>query len=194
MEILRYARDDGVDHYNRKFIMFKFYPWKTLSGFTLIELMVVLAIIGILITIALPAYQTYLYKAHVAEALSMMESVKLDVTEYHITKGMFPAEGLMTAAAKGGLSYPAAPVGKYGQVELAANGQVFYTFNQTSAPAPLHGAVVSVQPGVDALGTLIWQCGSTPVAEQLCNGSICAVPPVASLTQIDPRFLLASCA
>lgn len=165
----------------------------TYRGFTLLELMIVLAIMGILMTIALPAYQNYLNQAYVAEALAMMEGVKLDVTEYHAMKGSFPAAGLTTTSVEGGLNYAAKPAGKYGAVELADHGQVIYAFNQTTAPVALRGSVISIQPGVDLLGTLMWQCGSTPATHVLCNGSVCEKPPVANATRMKGQFLLASC-
>ena len=61
------------------------------QGFTLIELMIVVAIIGILAAIAIPAYQDYTVRAKVSELISMADSPKTAITEYYQTEGKFPS-------------------------------------------------------------------------------------------------------
>jgi len=72
-------------------------------GFTLIELMIVVAIIGILAAIGLPAYQDYTKRTYVAEGLSMAASAKAAMTEYYVTQGAWPANnaaaGLVSATS-----------------------------------------------------------------------------------------------
>ncbi|MCL2589299.1 MAG: pilin [Betaproteobacteria bacterium] len=65
---------------------------KTQQGFTLIELMIVVAIVGILAAVALPAYQDYAKRAHVAEGLGLAEAAKTAVSEYWIDKGTWPTD------------------------------------------------------------------------------------------------------
>ncbi|PXF63290.1 pilin [Kangiella spongicola] len=60
------------------------------KGFTLIELMIVIAIIGILAAIAIPAYQDYTAKAQVSEGIASAGQVKVGITEFYTTKGLMP--------------------------------------------------------------------------------------------------------
>jgi len=64
---------------------------KIQQGFTLIELMIVIAIIGILAAVAIPAYQDYTVRAKVSEAVAMASSAKTSLTEHYISQGSWPA-------------------------------------------------------------------------------------------------------
>ena len=72
---------------------------KVQQGFTLIELMIVVAIIGILAAVAIPAYQDYTKRANVTEGLSLASSAKTAITEYYNTKGAMPPTQLSAGLA-----------------------------------------------------------------------------------------------
>ena len=79
---------------------------KAQSGFTLIELMIVVAIIGILAAVALPAYQDYTVRARVTEGLSLAQSAKLAVSETTITNNALPANQAATGLEVSGGCLP----------------------------------------------------------------------------------------
>lgn len=96
------------------------------SGFTLIELMIVVAIIGILAAIAIPAYQDYTIRAKVSELINMSAAAKTSVSEYRLSNGSFPG-----SAAAAGLA--ATVKSKYvTSVAVGAGGVITVTGNPTT--------------------------------------------------------------
>ncbi|EMS3157076.1 pilin, partial [Neisseria gonorrhoeae] len=90
------------------------------KGFTLIELMIVIAIVGILAAVALPAYQDYTARAQVSEAILLAEGQKSAVTEYYLNHGIWPENN-----ASAGVASPASNIkGKYVQKVEVNNGVV----------------------------------------------------------------------
>ncbi|EPH9049075.1 pilin, partial [Neisseria gonorrhoeae] len=69
------------------------------KGFTLIELMIVIAIVGILAAVALPAYQDYTARAQVSEAILLAEGQKSAVTEYYLNNGIWPENNTSAGVA-----------------------------------------------------------------------------------------------
>src|SRR5438132_13236097 len=98
------------------------------KGFTLIELMIVIAIIGILAAIAIPAYQNYTIRSQVTEGLSLADGWKTAVSEFYAQNGTFPASqsttGSSTAIAAAGVTS-----GKYvSKIEIETGGNVKITY------------------------------------------------------------------
>lgn len=134
---------------------------KTQKGFTLIELMITVAIVGILAAVALPAYQNYTIRAQAAEAVSLAGGLQTAVAEYYANNGTMPTSndtaGTATAVQM------ASPTGKYVATEaVGAAGVITATFSNASPTnAKLQGGVVSLKPTADANGNISWTCGAT---------------------------------
>ena len=127
--------------------------YRAQKGFTLIELMIVVAIIGILAAIALPAYQNYVARSQVSEAVTLASGLRVAVQEYWQTEGEWPANN--TVAGVG----PAGEItGKYVEQVTVDESQIQATmFNATGVSAPVRGAVITLQ-GADEGGSVSWTC------------------------------------
>ena len=122
------------------------------QGFTLIELMIVVAIIGILAAIAIPAYQDYTIRSQIAEGLQLVGSAKISASEYFQDKGSFATTNTMA-----GLAAPATIKGNYvTSVELGAGGAIQVTFGN-DANAKISGAVLTFTP-TENDGSISWVC------------------------------------
>jgi type IV pilus assembly protein PilA len=129
---------------------------KKQQGFTLIELMIVVAIIGILAAIAIPAYQDYTIRAQVSEGLNLSGGAKAAVTEYFQDQGAFPVNNTQAGLAAGTNIN-----GKYvSQVVVSANGVITSTYSNVaprSANLKINGATLTMTP-LDAGGSVTWTC------------------------------------
>jgi len=135
------------------------------QGFTLIELMIVVAIIAILAAIAIPQYQAYVTKAQFSESQVIADGLKLPVAEYYNLTKDCPDN---TGGAADGLSAPASYSGKYVSKAAASkvNGQcaIAVVFKgQGSVSAPLAGKTVYFL-GKDNGGTYSWSCDPNDVS------------------------------
>jgi type IV pilus assembly protein PilA len=127
------------------------------KGFTLIELMIVVAIVGILAAVALPAYQDYTARAQVSELISLADGAKLAVAETYQSTGTLP--GSNTAAGFTGA------VGKYTSgVSIGADGVITAT-GATGAASGVSGSTITLIPTADTnTKNLVWACGGTIAA------------------------------
>ena len=161
------------------------------KGFTLIELMIVVAIIGILAAIAIPAYQDYTIRAQVTEGLNLADALKVSVADYYTQNGSFPAANVMTLTTASGLGYTAPVTGKYSTVDLLANGviQAKYAGPQTNVKLALAANnTLGISPYVSSNGDLVWRCGVAPAPT---NNIPTAGDPTG--TTVLPKWLPASC-
>ena len=124
------------------------------NGFTLIELMVVVAVIGVLSAIAIPQYQNYVARAQVAEGFSLLASGKMAVAEYYNENGSFPTDN---ATARLGAANTI--IGKYvGSVTVGNAGALTVAYNTTTAHDKLQGKNFVLTP-TDNGGSISWACG-----------------------------------
>jgi type IV pilus assembly protein PilA len=154
-------------------------------GFTLIELMIVVAIIGILASLAISAYQTYTVRAQVAEGLNFIAGAKGPVVEAYTLTGVAPANrvaaGMTPAATDSRGNYISA-------VEIT-DGRIDVTFSGPLAHQDILGMTLSLTPYETAGQTTVWRCGNAPApAGNLYNGGAAHLAAT-----LDPRYLPSSC-
>jgi type IV pilus assembly protein PilA len=130
-------------------------------GFTLIELMIVVAIIGILAAMAIPAYQNYTIRAQVSEGLSLADGWKTAVSEYYAQNGAFPSGSTTSASgAAGDISVTGATTGKYVTgITVGAGGSITIAYG-SQANAKISGLKLALNPGLSANNDVIWVCGT----------------------------------
>jgi type IV pilus assembly protein PilA len=141
---------------------------KLQKGFTLIELMIVVAIIGILAAIAIPAYQDYTIRAQVSEGMNLAAAAKAAVAESFLNRGTAPAN--RTAA---GMSATATDTsGKYVTGVNVTNGTITVAYGN-EANSQINGLTLEIVPYVTADRSVAWRCGgaNVPANTTIMNGA-----------------------
>ncbi|HFB0387688.1 TPA: pilin, partial [Neisseria gonorrhoeae] len=154
------------------------------KGFTLIELMIVIAIVGILAAVALPAYQDYTARAQVSEAILLAEGQKSAVTEYYLNHGKWPEDN--TSA---GVASSAEIKGKYVQKVEVAKGVVTATMKSDGVNKEIKGKKLSLWAKRED-GSVKWFCGQ-PVKRNGDNDDVNA--DGTDNEKIDTKHLPSTC-
>ena len=150
------------------------------KGFTLIELMIVVAIIGILAAIAIPAYQDYTVRSQVTEGLNLASDLKAAVAEQFAQSGAWPANNNTVGVT-------AVKSGKYVSGVTINTGTIAITYGGVNANANINGKVLALTPTTSPNGDIIWNCGY--------KASVGSSSPTAGsvTTNVTAKYLPASC-
>ena len=122
-------------------------------GFTLIELMIVVAIVGILAAIAIPAYQRYTIRAQIAEGLGLAGPLKVAVVNYDNDNGIFPADN-----AEAAVEDPGSYAGRYVE-SVTISGATISILYGNEANVQISGQSINLV-ATKNLGSVSWDCAS----------------------------------
>lgn len=141
------------------------------KGFTLVELMIVIAIISILAAVALASYQTYIIKAQMTEAMELLGGIRMTVGEFHNSKGQWPPDN-----GAAGIAINATEInGRYvQQVEVgkdltgaAVPGAITATMRSAGVASVLRGKKITLLPVPPTGTSYVWSCVSDVEAKYL---------------------------
>ncbi|MBH2327166.1 pilin [Neisseria meningitidis] len=153
------------------------------KGFTLIELMIVIAIVGILAAVALPAYQDYTARAQVSEAILLAEGQKSAVTEYYLNHGTWPSNN-----SDAGVATTATDIkGKYVEKVEVANGVITAEMKSSGVNKEIQGKKLSLWAKRQD-GSVKWFCGQ-PVTRDANADDVAAD----GTNKIDTKHLPSTC-
>ncbi|MGI1915875.1 pilin [Neisseria meningitidis] len=157
------------------------------KGFTLIELMIVIAIVGILAAVALPAYQDYTARAQVSEAILLAEGQKSAVTEYYLNHGEWPANN-----SSAGVATSASDIkGKYVQSVEVKNGVITAEMKSSGVNKEIQGKKLSLWAKRQN-GSVKWFCG-LPVERDANAKDDVAAATANGNGKIDTKHLPSTC-
>ncbi|HFC7995804.1 TPA: pilin [Neisseria meningitidis] len=158
------------------------------KGFTLIELMIVIAIVGILAAVALPAYQDYTARAQVSEAILLAEGQKSAVTEYYLNHGIWPSDNSSAGVA----SSPSDIKGKYVQSVTVANGVITAQMASSNVNKEIKDKKLSLWAKRQD-GSVKWFCGQpvTRTDNNAANDGVTAATDANG--KIDTKHLPSTC-
>ncbi|ENS6728153.1 pilin, partial [Neisseria gonorrhoeae] len=136
------------------------------KGFTLIELMIVIAIVGILAAVALPAYQDYTARAQVSEAILLAEGQKSAVTEYYLNHGKWPENN-----GAAGVASASDIKGKYVESVTVEKGVVTAKMLSSGVNKEIKGKRLSLWARREA-GSVKWFCGQPVKRNDAANDDV----------------------
>ncbi|MBP2672084.1 MAG: type pilus assembly protein PilA [candidate division NC10 bacterium] len=167
---------------------------KIQKGFTLIELMIVVAIIGILAAIAIPAYQDYTIRAQVTEGLSLASDLKAAIAEVTAQTGEWPAD--LIEVGMGSAATATDKLGKYVTGVDVSNGTINITFGG-AANSAITAGILSIRPYSNLNGDVVWVCGNANSSvdpdlstKATTNATVDSSP---STTTLKDKYMPASC-
>ncbi|HGK6128733.1 TPA: pilin [Neisseria meningitidis] len=156
------------------------------KGFTLIELMIVIAIVGILAAVALPAYQDYTARAQVSEAILLAEGQKSAVTEYYLNHGIWPGDN-----SSAGVATSSEIKGKYVKSVEVKNGVVTAEMKSSGVNKEIQGKKLSLWAKRQD-GSVKWFCGQ-PVTRTAADSDDVAAANGKTADNINTKHLPSTC-
>ena len=168
------------------------------KGFTLIELMIVVAIIGILAAIAIPAYQDYTIRAQVTEGMNLAGAVKAEISEFYAQNGAWPT-ALVGGAGTLGHAALEVPSGKYVSAVGVLNGLITVTFSNAGgfqANQKINTLVLALRPRLSGAAggneDIVWVCGKNAGPTAVHDPATASGDNVVATTLL-PKYLPANC-
>jgi type IV pilus assembly protein PilA len=143
------------------------------KGFTLIELMIVVAIIGILAAIAIPAYQDYTIRGQVSEGLTLAASAKASISEFYANTGRAPADRI--EAGMGATDTATDTQGNYVSQVAVVNGVITITYSSTApqrANDKIDGLTLTLVPYTSVDESVSWKCRAVGSAAVPVGGTL----------------------
>ncbi|WP_080700542.1 pilin [Bordetella hinzii] len=163
------------------------YDTKKKNGFTIIELMIAVAITGVLGAVAVPAYQDYTIRAQISEGIVLAEGAKPMITEYHATHGEYPTNSAAVGYSGATGNYVAA-------VEVHSDGNIVATMGN-QASSKIQGKRVVLTPSLNGGSEITLSSASTIVERILGIGSAFAADPSgwSCYSDVEPKYLPKAC-
>lgn len=159
------------------------------KGFTLIELMIVMGIIGILAAIAIPAYNDYTIRTQVTDGINLALELKTKISEYNATKGALPSSGTdsVNAEVVGAAQSSSYSSNFVSSIHISDSGGINITYGNR-ANTKIASKILSIRPAHNASNGLVWICGTA--SPSLPN----VIAPLATnQTNLDNKYLPREC-